>query len=114
MDSRVNVTDEARKTVRAQYRQEFSDGSAVSFPADDEKYRVMVFTDIDCPYCRKLHREMDAYHEQGITVEPVNKVREGRPHIVDHLKDREIALVINTTEGAKSIADSIALTGLRG
>lgn len=69
MDSRVNVTDQARKTVRADYLQEFSEDSAVSFPAADEKFRVMVFTDIDCPYCRKLHREMEGYHAEGITVE---------------------------------------------
>lgn len=42
----------------------------------------------------------------GVTIDPVNKVHEGRPHIVDYLKDRQIHLVINTTEGAKSIADS--------
>ena len=67
--TRVNVTDSARRTVRSQYLQKFADGSAVSFPAENEKYKVMVFTDIDCPYCRKLHREMASYHENGITVE---------------------------------------------
>lgn len=44
--------------------------------------------------------------EHAIEVEIVNKVREGRPHIVDLLKDRQVHLVINTTEGTKSIADS--------
>jgi carbamoyl-phosphate synthase large subunit len=39
----------------------------------------------------------------------VNKVREGRPHIVDMLKDRKIDLVFNTTEGARSIADSFSI-----
>jgi len=45
----------------------------------------------------------------GLEVEIINKVLEGPPHIVDALKDRRIALVINTTEGAKSIADSFSL-----
>ena len=36
----------------------------------------------------------------------MNKVYEGRPNIVDQLKDGEIALVLNTTEGAQSIEDS--------
>ncbi|MBV8938796.1 MAG: carbamoyl phosphate synthase large subunit, partial [Alphaproteobacteria bacterium] len=44
--------------------------------------------------------------EKGMQVNVVNKVREGRPHIVDMLKDRTVALVINTTEGAQAIADS--------
>ena len=42
----------------------------------------------------------------GIEVRPVNKVREGRPHIVDAIKNGEIQLIINTTEGRKAIADS--------
>jgi len=45
----------------------------------------------------------------GLNVEAVNKVREGRPHIVDQLKDNKIALVINTTEGKESISDSFSL-----
>ena len=42
----------------------------------------------------------------GITCEVVNKVYEGRPNIVDNLKNEEIALVINTTEGAQAVEDS--------
>jgi carbamoyl-phosphate synthase large subunit len=44
--------------------------------------------------------------ENGVPAERVNKVFEGRPHIVDRMKDGEIALVFNTTEGAQSIRDS--------
>ncbi len=42
----------------------------------------------------------------GIASEVVNKVYEGRPNIVDRLKDGEIALVMNTTEGAQAVEDS--------
>jgi carbamoyl-phosphate synthase large subunit len=42
----------------------------------------------------------------GIDAAPVHKVGEGRPHIVDLLQNGEIALVFNTTEGAKTIRDS--------
>jgi carbamoyl-phosphate synthase large subunit len=45
----------------------------------------------------------------GLAVAVVNKVREGRPHIVDQLKDGKVALVINTTEGAQAIADSFSI-----
>ena len=45
--------------------------------------------------------------EQGITVQVVNKVLEGRPHIVDAIKNGEIALVVNTvTSDAQSVSDS--------
>ena len=45
----------------------------------------------------------------------VNKVNEGRPHIVDMIKNEQIQLVINTTEGKQAIADSsiIRRTALR-
>ena len=44
--------------------------------------------------------------EHGVACEVVNKVLEGRPHIVDAMKNGEIAIVFNTTEGAKALADS--------
>ncbi|WP_417310002.1 carbamoyl-phosphate synthase large subunit [Devosia sp.] len=44
--------------------------------------------------------------ENGLTVTKVNKVQEGRPHIVDALKNGGVQLVINTTDGIKSISDS--------
>ena len=43
---------------------------------------------------------------QGIRCEVVNKVLEGRPHVVDMMKNGDIALVFNTTEGAKALIDS--------
>ncbi len=44
--------------------------------------------------------------EHGMTCATVNKVYEGRPNIVDMLKDGEIVLVMNTTEGAQAVEDS--------
>jgi carbamoyl-phosphate synthase large subunit len=43
---------------------------------------------------------------QDVTAEPVAKVYEGRPNIVDRLKNNEIALVMNTTEGTQAVSDS--------
>jgi carbamoyl-phosphate synthase large subunit len=45
----------------------------------------------------------------GLQVELINKVHQGRPHIVDRIKDGEIALVLNTTEGQQAIRDSYSL-----
>ncbi|MBV9569957.1 MAG: carbamoyl-phosphate synthase large subunit [Alphaproteobacteria bacterium] len=47
--------------------------------------------------------------EAGLEVRVVNKVLEGRPHIVDALKNGEVQLVFNTTEGAQSLADSFSI-----
>ncbi len=43
---------------------------------------------------------------EGIHVERVNKVAEGRPHIVDRIKDGDVQLIFNTTEGWQSLQDS--------
>ena len=45
----------------------------------------------------------------GVEVETINKVLEGRPHIVDAMQNGDIQLVFNTTEGSSSIADSYSL-----
>jgi carbamoyl-phosphate synthase large subunit len=52
---------------------------------------------------RGTKRALEAH---GIACEQVNKVLEGRPHIVDLMKNGEVQLVFNTTEGAKALADS--------
>jgi carbamoyl-phosphate synthase large subunit len=45
----------------------------------------------------------------GVKTQRVNKVSEGRPHVVDLIKNGEIQLVFNTTEGAQALADSRSL-----
>ncbi len=47
-----------------------------------------------------------ALNEAGVPCERANKVSEGRPHIVDMIKNDEISLIVNTTEGKKAIAES--------
>jgi len=49
--------------------------------------------------------------DAGLPVERVNKVAEGRPHIVDKIIDGEIALIFNTTEGWQSLQDSKSIRG---
>ena len=47
--------------------------------------------------------------EHGVANERVKKVREGRPHIVDMIKNGEVNLVINTTSNKKAIAESYSI-----
>ena len=47
--------------------------------------------------------------DQGLPVERVNKVAQGRPHIVDKLTDGDVQLVFNTTEGWQSLKDSFSI-----
>jgi carbamoyl-phosphate synthase large subunit len=47
--------------------------------------------------------------ENGVPAAKINKVLEGRPHVVDAIKNGDIQLVFNTTEGAQALADSKSL-----
>ncbi len=47
--------------------------------------------------------------DHGVHTETVNKVKEGRPHVVDHIKNGRIALVVNTVRTASAHADSLSI-----
>ncbi|MGB1139755.1 MAG: carbamoyl-phosphate synthase large subunit [Halioglobus sp.] len=51
----------------------------------------------------------EALEQAGIEVKRVNKVQEGRPHIVDLIKNDEADMIINTTEGRRAIEDSASI-----
>ncbi|MGF7159840.1 carbamoyl-phosphate synthase large subunit [Rhodoligotrophos appendicifer] len=51
------------------------------------------------------------FMENSIDCEKINKVLEGRPHIVDAMKNGRVALVFNTTEGTKALSDSRSIRG---
>ncbi|MEJ2762181.1 MAG: carbamoyl phosphate synthase large subunit, partial [Gammaproteobacteria bacterium] len=55
------------------------------------------------------HGTAAAIREAGLECRGVNKVREGQPHVVDMLKNDEIDLIVNTTEGKKAVADSFSI-----
>jgi len=48
-------------------------------------------------------------HENGVPCERINKVLEGRPHIVDLIKNGEVVYIVNTTEGKQAISDSFSI-----
>jgi carbamoyl-phosphate synthase large subunit len=60
---------------------------------------TLVATDGTCAYLRS----------QSIEVDHVNKVAQGRPHIVDRIVDGGVQMIFNTTEGWQSLKDSQAI-----
>ena len=52
-----------------------------------------------------------ALAKAGVACRRVNKVREGRPHVVDMIKNEEISLIVNTTEGKQAIRESRSIRG---
>lgn len=55
------------------------------------------------------HGTAKVLQEAGVHCQPVNKVTEGRPHIVDMIKNDEIDFIVNTTEGEQAISDSFTI-----
>ncbi|NQY35075.1 MAG: bifunctional protein-disulfide isomerase/oxidoreductase DsbC [Alteromonadaceae bacterium] len=62
-----NLTENTLARVRVEGLKEFEKDMIV-YPAKDEKHVINVFTDITCGYCRKMHQQIDAYNDLGITV----------------------------------------------
>jgi len=71
----VNLTEQAmslksseQAPVRAKAIAALSEKDMVVFKAKDEKHVISVFTDVDCAYCRKLHKEVPQLNASGVTV----------------------------------------------
>ncbi|NVK42058.1 MAG: DsbC family protein [Oceanospirillaceae bacterium] len=66
----VNLTEEKLKTKRQALIAEVAAEDRISFkPEGEVKATIAVFTDVDCPYCRKLHQEVSRLNELGIQVD---------------------------------------------
>ncbi len=68
VEKRVNLTEKKRGEARGKLLKSMDESQMIVFPAEHETSKVTVFTDIDCPYCVKLHREMAGYNAEGITI----------------------------------------------
>jgi len=66
--SRKNLTEAKLAAAKKRALEQLDEKTMVVFPAKKPAHTVTVFTDIDCGYCRKLHREMEGYNEAGISV----------------------------------------------
>jgi thiol:disulfide interchange protein DsbC len=77
LKSRTNVTEQRRKATRRELLKKIAPGEAIVFGPEKPKYTVIVFTDADCPYCRKLHGELEELEQKGIAVRYVAFPRSG-------------------------------------
>jgi thiol:disulfide interchange protein DsbC len=66
--SRENLTRPARNKARLNAVESLGEDSMIVFTPASAKYTVSVFTDVDCGYCAKLHREMQTYLDAGIRI----------------------------------------------
>jgi thiol:disulfide interchange protein DsbC len=75
--SRANLTEVHRREMRRKLIDAVPESRMVVFSPPDPKYTVTVFTDVDCSYCRALHRQIADYNRLGVRVRYVFYPRTG-------------------------------------
>jgi thiol:disulfide interchange protein DsbC len=68
LSTNESLTEARRDELRREQLASIDESSTVTFGPDDADYTINVFTDIDCTFCRKLHREIDQYADNSIRV----------------------------------------------
>ena len=66
--NKKDITEEKKSQLRQQYLSQIDDRNRLNYFPENMQYKVTVFTDIDCPYCRQLHAQMDEYNDLGIGI----------------------------------------------
>lgn len=68
LDTRADLTEQAKASQRLVLMDGIDESKQIAFVPENPDYELIVFTDIDCGYCRKLHSQMADYNEQGIGI----------------------------------------------
>jgi len=76
--AKKDLTEARLGEARKQALADIGKDNMIIFKPKESKYKVSVFTDIDCGYCRKLHSELDQYMAQGITIQYLFYPRAGK------------------------------------
>jgi thiol:disulfide interchange protein DsbC len=99
METQKNLTQKSRDLVRATLMHDLNPKEAIVFSAKSPKHVINVFTDVECGYCRKLHEQIQAYNDNGVTVRYYPFPRSGTSGpVFDEMvsvwcaKDRKLAL----------------------
>jgi thiol:disulfide interchange protein DsbC len=78
VDNRIDLTEQKLGATRKAALEKMGVDNMIVFKPKIGKYKVSIFTDIDCGYCRKLHSEIDQYLAEGITIQYLFFPRAGK------------------------------------
>ena len=81
----IGIQDEGIVSINDKYKTKFTQklistikpGESIDFNIKKERYRIKVFTDVSCAYCRLFHSEIEEYLEKGITIQYLGFPRDG-------------------------------------
>lgn len=68
LSSGKNITEDKRAVGRLKLIKTMDEAKMIVYSPEQVKHSITVFTDIDCPYCRRMHKEMAEMNSQGIEV----------------------------------------------
>lgn len=77
IDTLEEVTENTRRTSRVALLNELGAENMIEFAPESPKYTVTVFTDVDCGYCRMMHKQVPEYNAEGISIRYVFYPRTG-------------------------------------
>lgn len=68
LDTRQDITDQAKSKIRQELIGGIDHDKLISYGAEDSEFEIIVFTDVDCGYCRRLHQQVEEYNDAGIRI----------------------------------------------
>ncbi len=68
LETQTDLTDATKSVLRREKLNDLDEAQMVSFGPDDAEFELMVFTDTDCGYCRRLHEQIEDYNDEGIRI----------------------------------------------
>jgi len=68
LQTNTNLTQYRLDSLAKEIMSSTTDDEKIIYKADNEKYVINVFTDVDCPYCRKLHKDVAKLNKLGVTM----------------------------------------------
>ena len=77
LQTNTNLTQYRLDSLAKEIMSTTTDDEKIIYKADDEKYVINVFTDVDCPYCRKLHKDVAKLNKLGVTMKYLAFPRSG-------------------------------------
>ncbi len=104
LTTRRNLTEEAMRVVRREALEALAEDEMIVFAPPAPRHTVTVFTDIDCPYCVKLHSQMAEYNRLGIAVRYLAYPRAG----LDSASYRKAVAVWCAEDRRQAITDAKA------
>ena len=109
----TNISTNRINSIKREILESIGDNDKIIFKAENEQYVVHIFTDVDCPYCAKLHADMQELNALGITVKylasPLEQLHPNAQSAMEKIwcaEDRALAIHNYKTSRGRDLPDN--------